>query len=202
MKNFSKKVSASFLIFILVLTMPLTALAHSGRTDSNGGHKDNKNKSGLGYYHYHCGGYPAHLHDGGVCPYTSGYNSSSSSASAPAAPQYSLESRYFDIKNNAYYLDTIVSNNSTLVELRSLSEALSISPEYRKDSNSILIDKKDGHKVVFFVNTNKIINTNGETEKLDAKTIAHDGKTYVPIRTLVENLGSTLNYENGTYYIS
>ena len=45
------------------------AFAHSGRTDSSGGHKDNKNKSGLGSYHYHCGGYPAHLHDGGVCPY-------------------------------------------------------------------------------------------------------------------------------------
>ena len=45
--------------------------AHSGRTDSSGGHKDNKNKSGLGSYHYHCGGYPAHLHDGGVCPYNS-----------------------------------------------------------------------------------------------------------------------------------
>lgn len=29
----------------------ITAEAHSGRTDSNGGHKDNKNKSGLGSYH-------------------------------------------------------------------------------------------------------------------------------------------------------
>ena len=27
--------------------------------------------SGLGSYHYHCGGHPAHLHDGGVCPYSS-----------------------------------------------------------------------------------------------------------------------------------
>ena len=35
-----------------------TAEAHSGRTDSSGGHRDNKNKSGLGSYHYHCGGYP------------------------------------------------------------------------------------------------------------------------------------------------
>lgn len=43
--------------------------AHSGRTDSSGGHRDNKNKSGLGSYHYHCGGYPAHLHTNGVCPY-------------------------------------------------------------------------------------------------------------------------------------
>ena len=45
--------------------------SHSGRTDANGGHRDNKNKSGLGSYHYHCGGYPAHLHDGGKCPYKS-----------------------------------------------------------------------------------------------------------------------------------
>lgn len=45
--------------------------AHQGRTDSNGGHHDYKNKSGLGDYHYHCGGYPAHLHTNGVCPYAS-----------------------------------------------------------------------------------------------------------------------------------
>lgn len=49
----------------------ITAEAHSGRTDASGGHKDNKNKSGLGSYHYHCGGHPAHLHTGGVCPYSS-----------------------------------------------------------------------------------------------------------------------------------
>lgn len=42
------------------------------RTDSNGGHKDNNNKSGLGYYHYHCGGNPPHLHSNGSCPYSSG----------------------------------------------------------------------------------------------------------------------------------
>lgn len=48
----------------------LVAEAHSGRTDANGGHRDNKNASGLGSYHYHCGGYPAHLHPNGVCPYT------------------------------------------------------------------------------------------------------------------------------------
>ena len=53
---------------ILYMILP-SSLSHSGRTDSSGGHKDNKNKSGLGPYHYHCGGNPAHLHDGGVCPY-------------------------------------------------------------------------------------------------------------------------------------
>ncbi len=60
----------------------IIAEAHSGRTDSNGGHRDNKNKSGLGSYHYHCGGYPAHLHPNGVCPYKSGARQSTASKSS------------------------------------------------------------------------------------------------------------------------
>lgn len=38
---------------------------HTGRTDGDGGHRDLKNASGLGYYHYHHGLGP-HLHP---CPY-------------------------------------------------------------------------------------------------------------------------------------
>lgn len=38
------------------LTVPGTVQAHSGRTDSSGGHHDNKNVRGLGFYHYHSGG--------------------------------------------------------------------------------------------------------------------------------------------------
>ena len=53
------------------------SFAHSGRTDSNGGHHDYQNKSGLGSYHYHHGMGP-HLHPNGVCPYSSAAQSSSS----------------------------------------------------------------------------------------------------------------------------
>jgi len=53
---------------ILLITLSLTCYSHSGRTDGSGGHKDNKNRSGLGYYHYHHG-YSAHLHPNGVCSY-------------------------------------------------------------------------------------------------------------------------------------
>ena len=73
-KRLSVYAMSGMLIFSAV---PGTVQAHSGRTDASGGHHDNKNVSGLGSYHYHCGGYPAHLHSGGVCPYSS---SSSSSA--------------------------------------------------------------------------------------------------------------------------
>ena len=74
-----KRVFSILTICFMIMSMSLSAFAHGGRTDSSGGHKDNKNKSGLGSYHYHCGGYPAHLHTNGVCPYTGGGSSSYSS---------------------------------------------------------------------------------------------------------------------------
>lgn len=64
-----KRVISALVIAIMALSISCTGMAHPGRTDSKGGHKDNKNASGLGGYHYHCGGYPAHLHEGGVCRY-------------------------------------------------------------------------------------------------------------------------------------
>lgn len=79
-KNVLKKVVVVIAILIM-LTIPTVNFAHSGRTDANGGHKDNQNKSGLGSYHYHCGGYPAHLHDGGICPYSGAASTVSSSSS-------------------------------------------------------------------------------------------------------------------------
>lgn len=78
MKKLAKRLSVYVMSGMLIFSaVPGTVQAHSGRTDASGGHHDNKNVSGLGSYHYHCGGYPAHLHSGGVCPYSS---SSSSSA--------------------------------------------------------------------------------------------------------------------------
>ena len=80
MKNTSKRVLSGVLAILMLAGSAVAVSAHSGRTDSKGGHKDNKNKSGLGYYHYHCGGYPAHLHTNGVCPYDNDSSCSDTSA--------------------------------------------------------------------------------------------------------------------------
>lgn len=82
MKKKKVKIVSILLIAMSIIIIGISAYAHSGRTDSNGGHRDNKNKSGLGSYHYHCGGYPAHLHTNGICPYSSNSSSSSSSSSS------------------------------------------------------------------------------------------------------------------------
>lgn len=90
------------IIATILFTLPATTFAHSGRTDSSGGHRDNQNKSGLGYYHYHCGGYPAHLHPNGVCPYASGYSDSSRSSSSSSKVKRPAKVRKVKSVNKGY----------------------------------------------------------------------------------------------------
>lgn len=59
-----KKVLCIAFAIICVLSFTVLCFAHSGRTDSSGGHRD----SSTGEYHYHHG-YPAHQHPNGKCPY-------------------------------------------------------------------------------------------------------------------------------------
>lgn len=93
MRKHKKVLSIMLMVLILATVAPsnplfnnvLTVEAHSGRTDGSGGHHDYKNKSGLGSYHYHCGGHPAHLHPNGICPY-SGSKTSTSNSSQSTKP--------------------------------------------------------------------------------------------------------------------
>ena len=85
MRKNTKKTISILLTILTIISIGVNSYAHSGRTDSSGGHKDNNNKSGLGSYHYHCGGHPAHLHTNGVCPYSSSSSSSKSSASSSSS---------------------------------------------------------------------------------------------------------------------
>ncbi len=59
-----RKFLAIFISVILITFLGISASAHRGKTDSNGGHY---NRS-TGEYHYHHG-YPAHQHTNGECPY-------------------------------------------------------------------------------------------------------------------------------------
>lgn len=74
------KRALTFILCLGIIVPSGMLSAHSGRTDSAGGHHDNKNASGLGAYHYHCGGHPAHLHTNGVCPYDSSSKSMTSAS--------------------------------------------------------------------------------------------------------------------------
>lgn len=59
-----KKIFCLIAIVVLVALSIVSAFAHSGRTDSDGGHYNHD----TGEYHYHHG-YSEHQHPNGVCPY-------------------------------------------------------------------------------------------------------------------------------------
>ena len=76
------------IVLLLILsTLAGVAFAHSGKTDSAGGH----HVGGTSEYHYHHG-YPAHQHTNGECPYdfddkTGSSSGSSSSGSSKPEPK-------------------------------------------------------------------------------------------------------------------
>ena len=136
------------LISLLVaLCLVVTVSAHSGRTDSNGGHKDNKNVSGLGSYHYHCGGYPAHLHTGGYCPYRDIF---------PTAVTVSAEKTKL-----------IVGEKTTLTGNVSPSDACSKNVKW-ESSNTKVVSVKNGVATAVGTGTATITGTtfNGETDQI------------------------------------
>lgn len=119
-----KKIMSILLIILSIISIGINSCAHSGRTDSSGGHKDSENKSGLGSYHYHCGGNPAHLHENGVCPYSS--NSSTSIKTTSVVPS-TIE--VTDIKINEQVTD--------MEEGKSQKLTATITPDNANDKNII-----------------------------------------------------------------
>lgn len=100
------------ILTICILMMSMSVFAHSGRTDGSGGHRDNKNTSGLGGYHYHCGGYPPHLHSGGICPYKGSSSNSSSSYQNESKTVYATSITINNVPENLNAGETVKLNAS------------------------------------------------------------------------------------------
>ncbi len=139
MKNKLKKLILTITILCTAIIIPLQCSAHSGRTDSNGGHKDNQNKSGLGPYHYHCGGHPAHLHKNGVCPY-SGNTKTNTGTSTKSTQSIKSQSQVPKTIN----IESIVISSSTkqLIEGESVQLTAQITPQ-NATNKSILWTSSD-----------------------------------------------------------
>lgn len=119
-----KRVVSVLLVLVLMFCVP--AYAHSGRTDSSGGHHDYNNVSGLGPYHYHHG-YGPHLHPNGICPYeqntySSSSNVSSSSKSSSQPVKVLGKTAASDIKAyiDYYFVPTINFDNKTYIVVEDL----------------------------------------------------------------------------------
>ncbi len=173
---------AKKMLFIpLVAVVACSSLfAHSGRTDGKGGHRDKKNVSGLGSYHYHCGGFPAHLHDGGVCPYSSTSSSNAPTVTKESRPKYTEKTVTFSIGGETKKVDAVNANNT---KCPYSSTSSSNAPTVTKESRPKYTEKT----VTFSIG--------GETKKVDA--VNANNTNLVELRTLCDKLGITIeNYDS------
>lgn len=192
------------IVLAIILFLPVLTFAHSGRTDSSGGHKDNKNKSGLGSYHYHCGGYPAHLHSNGSCPYKGSSNTvvsasaqQSSSSTAPAKKEtYTKTTSTIKMDDQIVEIGGIIEDNRTLVEMRPLCDLLGIQIEWDGYSSTAICTKGDTLFKLKVGSTSATVN--GVGALLDVAPKLVDDKTVLPVRFIAEAIGKTINYNAET----
>lgn len=188
MKKSKVKIVSILLITLSIISIGINTYAHSGRTDSNGGHKDNKNKSGLGSYHYHCGGYPAHLHTNGVCPYSS--SSSSSKSSTPSSSSSSTKTTTTAPTTVAVTGIQINENIERLEVGKSKTLTATITPSNATDKS---ITWKSSDESIATVNTKGEI-TAKKSGTVDITATSSNGKT----STIKININETSKAENST----
>lgn len=143
------------LLFVLFISVVNCSFAHSGRTDSNGGHYDRS----TGEYHYHHG-YSAHQHPNGVCPYESN-NSEVVDVTEKVLKVNNDDSRYInglnekikDLESQIYAKEnTIESLNKRLADKNKEIEEIKSSQE---SLNFILWAVIIGLVIYFFVKRRK-----------------------------------------------
>lgn len=207
-----KKISR-FLSIILTICLIATGsvFAHSGRTDKNGGHRDNKNVSGLGSYHYHCGGFPAHLHPNGVCPYTSKASNSSnnSTVSSYQAPQNKdYKTSVSDIKAyiNDIFIPSLNYKNYTFIVAENLND-YGFDVEWNGEDKTLKI-ARNSDKEITAKNTSNF-NKEYTIETTENKTLLYnkDKGNYEAIESYsiggqtiikLEDLGGTVDWNADT----
>ena len=218
MKFNSKKFLTAISMICLIISISGNSFAHSGRTDSNGGHKDNQNKSGLGSYHYHCGGHPAHLHDNGVCPYSSNSSNNKSSTSSSSKENVTTSSTVEPVPQPALEPEPTQIINASSVEINenissmkvgeSIKLTVTIVPEKTEDT-SIIWSSSD-EDIATVSSTGKVvalkegmvnITATTSNEKIDIIEITveevkeENNTTVVPMQSNELNSMSTTNTE-------
>lgn len=161
MKNNRTKIISILLIVLSVILMGVNVYAHSGKTDSRGGHKDNKNKSGLGSYHYHCGGYPAHLHTNGVCPYSSSSSSNKTSTSSSSASSQKTTS--------TVVTDIIINENLTSME-EGESRRLTVTITPNNATDKSIVWKSSDESIATVSTAGKVVAKKYGTVRITATT--------------------------------
>ena len=90
----------------------------------------------------------------------------------------------------------IDSNGRTLIPVRFVTESLGATVEWNEKYQEVKI-KKDNVNISIMINDRDIV-VNGRIKTMDTKAIIKDGRTFVPIRYVAEELGATVGWDPNT----
>lgn len=183
MKRKNGKIIWGLLTILSIIVICSNAYAHSGRTDSSGGHRDNKNKSGLGSYHYHCGGHPAHLHPNGVCPYFSSKKSTSNSSS-----------------NSKATTKTNTNSKTNSTEAKPKTPATIYATEVKINENIGSIEEGESKTLTATISPNNVTDKNitWKSSNENIATVSSKGEVIAKQSGIVEIIASTSNGKTNT----
>lgn len=205
-----KKIS----IMVLVLFMAFSPLAHahSGRTDSNGGHNcsDKSKAKGLcSGYHYHNGGNSSGSGSSGSSSTTSSKKTTTTTKKTTTSSNKDNEARkvkksYIESSLTVYIEDEkvqldpkpILFNSANYLPLRVTAELLGAKVAWDQGTSTITISKDDRTFILTVDSTAAKIND--ESTTISSAPILVNNVVYVSIRVIAEGLGYTAKYQSDT----
>jgi len=98
---------------------------------------------------------------------------------------------YVKTQNHAY-----LKKGTTIVSLRDLGEIFGAEVSWNEKTSTAKIE--NGDKTISVTKGKKTATVNGKTHKLDASAVIVNGRTYVPLRFLAENLGAEVLWNEKT----
>lgn len=109
-------------------------------------------------------------------------------------PIADLEIDGYSINKSTVGVDPIIINSRTLVPLRALSEKLNYHVTWIEKLQKVSIEKSNNKIELFLGSPNAKVNNKDVTVTDNVSPIAIEGRTYVPIRFVVENMGLNIDY--------
>ncbi|MCM3489882.1 copper amine oxidase N-terminal domain-containing protein [Alkalihalophilus marmarensis] len=86
-----------------------------------------------------------------------------------------------------------VTNNRTLVPLRSVFEELNATVQWDQKQQTVTIVHKEAN-IVLRVNS-KQVRVNGQLQTIDVAPVIHSGRTFVPLRFISETIGAAVSWD-------
>lgn len=201
--NFRKFIKKLLLgCFVLILTIS-NVIAHSGRTDSSGGHWNRK----TGTYHYHNSGYtpspsysaPSNTYS---APSTNRTRSTSSTTTrkTPTPQPNSDISVYVNGDLVDFEILPHIFEGRTLVPLRTIFEALGYTITFDESRKTIKCTRLN--KEIILKIGDKYATVDGKQVELDVKVQTIKNTTFVPLRFISESANATVHWDASTETIN